>query len=73
MIEARVVREYKESTVSRIMDMVEDAQNNKAESETFTTRLSKIYTPVMFICALVLALFCQRKLLQISFQVQKET
>ena len=56
MIEARVVREYKESTVSRIMDMVEDAQNNKAESETFTTRLSKIYTPVMFICALVLML-----------------
>lgn len=54
MIEARVVREYKESTVSRIMDMVEEAQNNKAESETFTTRLSKIYTPVMFICALVL-------------------
>ena len=38
------------------MDMVEDAQNNKAESETFTTRLSKIYTPVMFICALVLML-----------------
>lgn len=54
MIEARVVRKYKESAVSRIMDMVEDAQNNKAESEAFTARFSKIYTPVIFICALVL-------------------
>lgn len=54
MIEARVLREYKESTVSRIMDMVENAQNSKAESETFTSRMSRIYTPVMFICALVI-------------------
>lgn len=56
MIEARVIKEYKESTVSRIMEMVEDAQNNKAESETFTTRLTKIYTPVMFVCSLIVML-----------------
>lgn len=56
MIEARVIKEYKESAVSRIMDMVEEAQNHKAESETFTARLSRVYTPVMFICSLVIML-----------------
>lgn len=53
VIEARVSKVYKDSTVSRIMDMVESAQNNKGDSEAFITRFSKIYTPLMFICALV--------------------
>lgn len=53
-IEARVTKVYEDSTVARIMEMVEDAQNNKGESEAFVTRFSKIYTPIMFICAIVL-------------------
>lgn len=53
MIEARVVRLYKDSTVSRVMELVEEAQNNKAESETFITKFTRIYTPVMFICSLL--------------------
>ncbi len=55
-IEARVTKVYEDSTVARIMEMVEDAQNNKGESETFVTRFSKIYTPIMFVCAIVLML-----------------
>lgn len=52
MIEARVTKTYQDSTVSKIMEMVEEAQNNKAESETFTTKFSRIYTPLMFVLAL---------------------
>lgn len=53
LIEARVVRLYKDSTVLRVMELVEEAQNNKAESEAFITKFTRIYTPVMFICALL--------------------
>lgn len=56
VIEARVTKIYKDSTVSRVMNMVEEAQNSKAESEAFITRFSRIYTPVMFVCALVVML-----------------
>lgn len=56
VIEARVAKLYKDSTVSRIMEMVEEAQNQKAESETFVSRFSGIYTPIMVICALLVML-----------------
>lgn len=56
VIEARVAKLYKDSTVSRIMEMVEEAQNQKAESETFVGRFSRIYTPIMVICALLVML-----------------
>lgn len=56
VIEARVAKLYKDSTVSRIMEMVEEAQNQKAESETFVSRFSGIYTPIMAICALLVML-----------------
>src|SRR5699024_11952693 len=45
-IEAKVTALYVDSTVSRIMEMVEDAQNQKAESETFVTRFSRAYVPI---------------------------
>ena len=53
VIEAKVTKVYKDSTVSRIMEMVENAQNVKSESETFITKFSRVYTPVMAICAFV--------------------
>lgn len=53
MIEARVTRLYKDSTASKIMEIVEEAQNSKAESEAFITRFSRIYTPIMFILSVV--------------------
>ncbi len=53
VIEARVSKVYKDSTVSKIMDMIEDAENRKAESETFFTRFTKVYTPVMVLISLL--------------------
>lgn len=57
VIEARVTKIYEDSTVSKIMKMVEDAQHLKAESETFVTRFSKIYTPAMLVLAIVVMIY----------------
>ena len=57
VIEARVTKVYEDSTVSKIMKMVEDAQNLKAESETFVAKFSKIYTPLMLILSLVVMIY----------------
>lgn len=56
-IEAKVTALYVDSTVSRIMEMVEDAQNQKAESETFVTRFSRVYVPIMLICSLAVMIY----------------
>lgn len=52
VLEAKVVKVYNDSTVSKIMDMVEDAQKRQSESETFISKFSRVYTPVMFCFAL---------------------
>lgn len=57
VIEAKTLALYEDSTVSRIMDMVEEAQEKKAESETFINRFSRIYTPVMLLCALLVMFY----------------
>ena len=56
-IEAKVTALYVDSTVSRIMEMVEDAQNQKAESETFVTRFSRAYVTIMLICSLAVMIY----------------
>lgn len=53
VVEAEVAKAYRDSTVSKIMKMVEESQNLKAESETFVTRFSKVYTPVMLVLAII--------------------
>ena len=57
VIEARVSKVYKDSTVSKIMEMVEDAQNKKAESETTISKFARIYTPVMLVLALLVMIY----------------
>lgn len=57
VIEAEVVKLYEDSTVSKIMNLVEKAQNMKAESETFVTRFSRIYTPVMLVLAVLVMIY----------------
>ncbi len=57
VVEARVSKVYKESTVSKIMEMVEEAQNQKAESETIISRFASIYTPVMLVIALLVMVY----------------
>lgn len=52
----KVTKLEKDSTVSKIIDMVQNATETKAKSEKFISKFSKIYTPVVILCALVLAI-----------------
>lgn len=54
VIEAKVMALYKDSTVSRIMDMVEQAQKNRTESESFITKFSRFYSPAIAVIALLM-------------------
>ncbi len=54
LIKIRVTKEFGESTVSKILELVENSQANKSKSETFITRFSKYYTPAVVICAVLL-------------------
>lgn len=55
VVEARVIKEFGESTVTKILDLVENASSKKAEAENFITKFAKYYTPVVVICAVALA------------------
>lgn len=56
LITARVTREYGESTVSKVLDLVENASSKKSTSENFITRFAKYYTPTVVISAVLLSL-----------------
>ena len=47
VLEARVSKVYADSTASRILELVENANNNKAQSENFADKFSRFYTPVV--------------------------
>jgi len=51
----RVTKEFGESTVSKILDMVENASEKKSKAEDFITRFAKYYTPSVVFAALALA------------------
>ncbi len=55
-LRVRTTKAYEDSTVSRILDMVENATEKKTRVENFVTRFSRVYTPIVTICALVLAI-----------------
>ncbi len=57
VVHARVKSEYAQSTVARILEMVENASEKKARTENFITRFSRCYTPCVVITALLLAVF----------------
>lgn len=56
LLKVEVSRPYKESTVTRILNLVENAANNKAPAENFITSFAAYYTPVVVFAALALAL-----------------
>lgn len=56
VLEIKVSKIFEESTVSKILDLVENASSNKAETENFITKFAKYYTPVVVIIALGLAI-----------------
>lgn len=55
-LKVRVTKAFEDSTVSRILELVENASSRKAKVENFITRFAKYYTPVVTITALLLAL-----------------
>lgn len=55
VIKIKVTKEYGESTVSKILDLVENASSKKSKSENFITKFAKYYTPAVVIIALILA------------------
>jgi len=55
LITAKVTKGYEESTVSKILDLVENASSKKSRSEKFITRFARYYTPVVVILAVLLA------------------
>ena len=54
-LEIRVEKEFYNSTVSKILELVEEASSNKSKSEAFITKFARYYTPVVVMCAFVLA------------------
>jgi Zn2+/Cd2+-exporting ATPase len=55
LLKVRVTKSYGESTVSKIINLVENASENKSKSETFIAKFSRIYTPVVVFVAITLA------------------
>ncbi len=55
VIKVKVTKEYGESTVSKILDLVENASSKKSKSENFITKFAQYYTPIVVIIAVFLA------------------
>ncbi|MBQ8416760.1 MAG: cadmium-translocating P-type ATPase [Clostridia bacterium] len=56
VLRIRTVKEFGESTVSKILDLVENASSKKSRSERFIAKFARVYTPAVCISALLLAL-----------------
>ena len=56
VISVRTTKAFGESTVSKILNLVEHASENKSKSETFITRFARVYTPVVVFAAILLAI-----------------
>ena len=55
LLKVQAVKEYDDSTVMQILELVENAASRKSETESFITRFAKYYTPAVVIAALGLA------------------
>lgn len=56
VLKVKVTKEYGESTVARILELVENASSKKASTEKFITKFSKVYTPIVCLIALLIAI-----------------
>ena len=55
MLKIKVSKTYEDSTVSKILELVENASDKKAKAENFITKFAQYYTPIVVACALLLA------------------
>ncbi len=56
VIKLKVTKKYEDSTVSKILDLVENASSKKSKSENFITKFSRYYTPTVVIIAVILSI-----------------
>ena len=56
VLKVKVYKEYGESTVARILELVENASNKKAPTEKFITKFAKVYTPIVVAIAILVAI-----------------
>ncbi len=68
VLEVRVNKEYEDSTVAKILELVENASNNKAETEKFISKFARYYTPIVVVIALLLTIIPPLLLPEASFQ-----
>ncbi len=57
LLRVKVTKDFDESTVSKILDLVENSSSKKAKAEHFITRFARVYTPIVVVCAALLAIF----------------
>ena len=57
VIEIRVDKDFSNSTVSKILELVEKTNQNKAKVEKFITKFAKVYTPLVVVAAILIAIF----------------
>lgn len=55
LLKVKVTKSFGESTASKIIDLVENASDNKSRSETFIAKFARVYTPIVVVVAIVLA------------------
>lgn len=69
VLKIETTKEYEESTVSRILELVENASSKKSKSERFITKFAKYYTPIVVIIAIILAVIPPLIIKDASFSV----
>jgi len=57
VIRVRAAKEYSESTLAKIIDLIENSTNNKSKTELFITKFSKVYTPIVVGLAILLVVY----------------
>ncbi len=57
VIRMRAAKEYSDSTLAKIIDLIENSTNNKSKTELFITKFSKVYTPIVVSLAILLVLY----------------
>ena len=55
VLRIKTTKEFGESTVSKILELVENASSRKSKSENFISKFARVYTPVVVLCAAALA------------------
>lgn len=70
VIKVKTQKEFGDSTVSKILDLVENSSSKKSKSENFISRFARVYTPVVCISALALAIFPPLFQMMMSLQPQ---